>query len=132
MNGAEGGSVISVTLARSEGKIHYLVLSVSENQGCTSLFCLVHEDFCHAFLSPFAHDGRDAWLDDACFLAGNLLQCVAQKLYMVKADVCDDAYQGLDDVGAVHPASQTHFNYRYVHVLLSKILQGKSRGKFKE
>ena len=71
-------------------------------------------------------------LDDAGFLAGNLFQRVAQELYVVKADVGDDAHQRLDDVGAVESAAQPHFDDGYIHPLLLEELEGESRCQFEE
>ena len=79
-----------------------------------------------------ADDDRYARLDDAGFFAGYFGERVAQELYMVKADVGDDAKVGRDDVRAVQPSAQPHFDDRHLHLLLLEIPEGHGGGQFEE
>ena len=45
-------------------------------------------------------------LDDPRLFQSDFFKCVAQELLVLKTDVGDDAQVGLNDVGAVEPATQ--------------------------
>ena len=77
-------------------------------------------------------DNRDAWLDDAGFLCGDLVQCIAQELHVVHADVGDDAELGDDDVGAVQATAQSDFDDGDVDLLFGKVVEGHRCRQFKE
>ena len=84
------------------------------------------------FFIGFTHHGRYARLHDTCFLSGNFGTGVAQELGVVNADVGDDGKDGGDDVGAVEPSSQSHFDDSNIHLLLGEIVESHGRGQFKE
>lgn len=72
------------------------------------------------------------FFDDTGFFGSNLCQRIAQKLYVVEADVGDDAQVGLDDVGTVQSSSKAHLNDGHIHLLLGEISKSHGSGQLKE
>ena len=79
-----------------------------EEDGGIHLLCFCFKNRSGLF-EHFTDDHGRLGLDDASLLASNLSQSVTQKSYMVETDVGDDAHFGCDDVRAIQPAAQTHF-----------------------
>ena len=73
-----------------------------------------------------ADDARHTGFDDAGFLTGDLCKRVAQELRVIQTDIRDDGEDGSEDVGAVEPSSESHFNDCNIYLLRYKI--GKSHG----
>ncbi len=109
-----------------------LVVKFGEDNGCVYRLCLIPKNLCHFVVAPFTDNHRDARFDDSRFFGGDLGQCVAQILHVVVSDVGDDAEVGGDDVGAVEPASKTHFNDCHVGCLLGKVEEGHFHGQLEE
>ena len=51
---------------------------------------------------------------------------------MFQTDICDYAQIGLDNIGAVQSAAQSHLNDCHIHLLFGKILECHSGGQLKE
>ena len=79
-----------------------------------------------------ANDHRRALFDDARLLARNLRQRVAQELYVVEADVGDDAQVGPDDVGAVQPSAQAHLDDGHIHPTVGKVAESHGGGQLEK
>lgn len=104
-------------LRKEDMSLHILSLLFKHRTGCFKIF---------------AYNHWHVWLDDACFLTGNLCQRVAQKLGMVETDVGDDGKHWGDDVGAVESAAQSYLDYGVIYLLLGKVFQSHGSGQFEE
>lgn len=97
---------------------------LSKGNGSTNFVCFVLEDGLYLWVDVLANADGNAWLDDACFLAGYLGKRVAKELNMVEADVGNDGKDGRDNVCAVQPAAQAYFYDGEVHFLFFKVFKG--------
>ena len=79
-----------------------------------------------------ADENRDALLDDAGLLGGDLLQRVAQQRGVLQPDVGDDAQDRDDDVRGVEPSPESCFDHGHLDVALREVVEGHRRGHFEE
>lgn len=93
--------------------------------------CLLQK---HAFgfFDGFTDDDRYAELDDTGFFSGNLSECVAEEHGVVERDIGDDREARRNDVGAVEPSSQTHFDDGNVDFPIGKVLERHGCGQLEE
>lgn len=103
-----------------------------EGNRCSNFFGFVHKDCLHLVVDVLANADRNAWLNDACFLASYLGKRVTKELNMVEADVRNDAQFWRNDVRAIQPASQADLNHGKVHLLLLEVLESESSSKLEE
>ena len=62
-------------------------------------------------------------LDDAGFFGGDLLDGVAEKIFVIEINLRDDGDFGSDDVGGIQAAAHAHFEDGDVHFLLREITE---------
>ena len=78
-----------------------------------------YKGFCSAF-------------EDAALFGGDLLAGAAQKGAVVQAYARYDGQFGVNDIGAVEPASESHFDYGYVNLAVSEPFESQAGGDFKK
>lgn len=79
-----------------------------------------------------AEDDRNARLDDASLLRGDLLDRIAEPVAVVETDLRDDANRRIADIRRIKPSAQSAFENRIVDLRLSAKLKRNRRQRLEK
>ena len=79
---------------------NYFRMVLRKGDGSILLFGFLQK-YCACLRHVLANDDRYMRFDNSSLFCGNPRQCVAQKLSMIKANICDDRENGGDNIRTV-------------------------------